>query len=181
VSLEAADQLPGHISPDGLWRWDGAQWQPTGAPPTVARPEHTARPWLAILGGVFALVALPVILAGCVLPFVNWTDTSNGATASVFNPGFVGGYWYAVEPVEVVVLAIPAAILLMALKNTAARALAAGLLIAFGVQTIGMFLGYSFGELGFGRIGPGGPVGLIGAAVLFTGGVLGLGSLFTRA
>ena len=133
------------------------------------------------MGGVFGLAALPVILAGCVLPFINWTDTSNGATASIFNPGFAGGYWYSVEPVEVVVLAIPAAILLMALKNRTARALSAGVLIAFGLQTIGMFLGYTFGELGFGRIGPAGPVGLIGGAILFTGGAVALGSLFTRA
>lgn len=133
------------------------------------------------MGGVSGLVALPVILAGCLLPYINWTDTSNGATSSIFNPGFGGGYWYAVEPVEVVALAIPAAILLMALKSRTARALAAGLLIAFGLQTIGMFVGYTFGELGFGRIGPAGPVGLIGGAILFTGGVLGLGSLFTRA
>ncbi len=114
------------------------------------------------MGGVFGLAALPVILAGCVLPFINWTDTSNGATASIFNPGFAGGYWYSVEPVEVVVLAIPAAILLMALKNRTARALSTGVLIAFGLQTIGM-------------------VGLIGGAILFTGGAVALGSLFTRA
>ena len=133
------------------------------------------------MGGVVGLVALPVILAGCVLPFINWTDTSNGATASIFNPGFAGGYWYAVEPVEVLVLAIPAAILLIVLKNRTARALAAGLLIAFGLQTIGMFVGYTFGDLTFGRIGPAGPVGLIGGAILFTGGAVGLGSLFARA
>ena len=132
------------------------------------------------MGGVVGLVALPVILAACVLPFINWTDTSNGATASILSPGFAGGYWYAVEPVEVVVLAIPAAILLMVLKSRTARALASGILIAFGLQTIGMFVGYTFGDLGFGRIGPAGPVGLIGGAILFAGGVFGLGSLFTR-
>ncbi len=169
------------MTPDGLWRWDGAQWQPTGASSTVAPAQRSPRSWLAIAGGVFGLLALPVILAGCVLPFINWTDTSNGATASIFSPGFAGGYWYAVEPAAVVVLAIPAAILLMALKSGTARALAAGLLIAFGLQTIGMFVGYTFGDLGFGRIGPAGPVGLIGGAILFTGGVFGLGSLFTRA
>lgn len=168
------------MSPDGLWRWDGAQWQPTGAQSMAVRAEPSPRSWLAIVGGIVGLVSLPVIVTGCVLPFINWTDTSNGATASIFNPGFAGGYWYAVEPVEVVVFAIPAAILLMALRSRTARALAAGLLIAFGLQTVGMFVGYSFGDLTFGRIGPAGPVGLIGGAIMFTGGVLGLGSLFLR-
>jgi len=181
VSVPAPDQVQGQTSPDGLWRWDGSEWQPTVAPSTAARPESSPRSWLAILGGVFGLVALPVVLAGCFLPFINWTDTSNGTSASIFNPGSAGAYWYAVEPVEVVVLAIPAAILLMVLKGRTARALVSGVLIAFGLQTIGMFAGYALGDLGFGRIGPGGPVGMIGGAILFTGGAFGLGSLLTRA
>ena len=138
------------------------------------------RPWLAILGGITALLALPVVLVGCALPFINWTDTSNGASSSIFGPGFPAGYWFAAEPVAMVLGAIPAAILLIAVKHPTARAIASGLLMAFGTQTVAMFLGYTFGDLGFGRIGPGGPVGLVGGAILFSGGAFGLGSLFVR-
>lgn len=169
------------VSPDGHWRWDGSGWQPTGAKPGGAQPVRPGRPWLALCGGATALVSLPLVLVGCALPFVNWTDTSNGTSASVFNPGFAGGYWFAVEPVAVVLFAIPTAILLLiGVQHRLVRAVASGLLIAFGLQTIAMFVGYTFGDLGFGRIGPGGPVGLVGGAILSTGGAFGVGSLFMR-
>jgi hypothetical protein len=49
----------GTVSPDGLWRWDGAQWQPVAAPepPLVGyrSPQGLAR--LAVVGLVFAFFA----------------------------------------------------------------------------------------------------------------------------
>ena len=146
----------------------------------LSPPQRSPRPWLAIVGGITALVALPVVLVGCALPFINWSDTSNGSSSSIFGPGFAAGYWFAAEPVAVVLGAVPAAIVLIVVKHLTARAVAAGLLMAFGAQTVAMFLGYTFGDLGFGRIGPGGPVGLVGGAILFAGGAFGLGSLFMR-
>ena len=177
---QAAGRAEVHLSPDGRWSWDGTEWHPTGVQADVAARRGSRRPWLAILGGITALVSLPVVLAGSALPFINWTDTSNGASSSIFGPGFAAGYWFAVEPVAVVLCALPASILLIALRNPAVRAATSGLLVAFGVQTVAMFLGYTFGDLGFGRIGPGGPVGLIGGSILFAGGAFGVGSLFIR-
>lgn len=170
---QPADLGQVHLSPDGRWRWDGAQWHPTGA-----QPARRRTPWLAITGGLISLVSLPIVLAGCALPYINWNDTSNGTSSSIFGPGFAGGYWFAVEPVIVVLAAVPAAILLMAVRHGPVRAIASGLLIAFGLQTIAMFLGYTFADLGMGHIGPGGPVGLVGGAILFTGGAFGLVSVF---
>lgn len=168
------------LSPDGQWRWDGLQWQRIAAAPDGHEQARSRRSWPSILGGITALVSVPVVLGGCILPFVNWKDTSAGTSAAILNPGFGGGYFFAVEPAAVIVLTIPAAIVLIAAKRPLARAVAAGALIAFGLQTIAMFVGYTFGDLGFGRIGPGGPVGLLGGAVLFAGGAFGMGSLFIR-
>ena len=178
--MDATDERQGRLSSDGLWRWDGAQWLPTSTPGQMPAPV-AARPLPAIAGGIVAVLAPPFILAGCILPYVNWTDTSNGATSSIFNAGYSGGFWFAVEPIAVILCALPAAIVLIAVKHRVARAVAAGVLLAFGLQTITMFAGYSLGELSFGRIGPGGPVGTAGGTILFTGGALGLGSLFARA
>jgi hypothetical protein len=61
------------------------------------------------------------------------------------------------------------------------RALGGGLLVALGLQTLTLFVGYTFGELGAGSIGPAGPIGAAGALVTFFGGALVVGSLFSRA
>ena len=143
--MDATDERQGRLSSDGLWRWDGAQWLPTSTPGQMPAPV-AARPLPAIAGGIVAVLALPFILAGCILPYVNWTDTSNGATSSIFNAGYSGGFWFAVEPIAVILCALPAAIVLIAVKHRVARAVAAGVLLAFGLQTITMFAGYSLGR-----------------------------------
>jgi hypothetical protein len=181
-----ATNSPEHISPDGLWRWDGMRWTPTGV--AAATPVHAAqeattgarRSRLGILGGAIAVLGLPAILAACIVPYIYWSDTSNGATSSVFDLGNQSGLWYAAEPVAVMTFGLAAAILLMAWPNRVARAVTAGLLVAFGLQTVTMFLGYAFGDLSFGRMGPAGPIGAVGGLLVFAGGALGVGSLFMR-
>jgi len=139
------------------------------------------RSWLATVGGIAALVAIPFIVAGCMLPFVYYTDTSNGpASSSVFNLGYTGGLFFALEPIAVMVCAVITGIFLIAWQNRTVRAVGAGLLLAFGLQTVALFIGYFGGEAPYGRVGPGGPVGILGGMILLVGGGLAAGSLFGR-
>jgi len=71
--------------------------------------------------------------------------------------------WFAVEPVGVAVLAIVGGILLLTIGSIRMRSVVAGTLVAFGIQTMLMFLGYALG-LGYGgnRAGLGGAIGIAG-------------------
>ncbi|TMC39311.1 MAG: hypothetical protein E6J28_03755, partial [Chloroflexi bacterium] len=152
----------GHVSPDGMWRWDGQRWVLTGAAvsqpvpypvPAVARPTASPyaspgvaatanRSWLAIGGAITALLGTPLVFAACIVPYVYWNDTSNGASASIFDMSSGPGFWYAIEPVIVILLILVAGIVAIALPSKTVRALAAGLLVAVGLQTFAMFMGY---------------------------------------
>lgn len=60
-------QQPGQISPDGLWRWDGQRWVPTGA--ITPQQQAQSRPrgslaWLWWLGGGCAVLIVVAIVAG---------------------------------------------------------------------------------------------------------------------
>jgi hypothetical protein len=60
-------QQPGQISPDGLWRWDGQRWVPTGA--MAPQQQAPMRPrgslaWLWWLGGGCALLIVVAVVAG---------------------------------------------------------------------------------------------------------------------
>jgi hypothetical protein len=176
----------GQLSPDGQWRWDGVRWVPamTAAPapqppmppplpspfaPSASGPSR--RSWLATGGGITALAAMPFIVAGCVLPYIYYNDTSSGPVSSaVFNAGYPGAWPYAVEPIVVVVVSLAVAILLIVAHNHTARALASGALLAFGLQTFTLFFGYTGGSFAFGHMGAGGPVGMVGAVMLIVGG-----------
>ncbi|TMC54651.1 MAG: hypothetical protein E6J20_01555 [Chloroflexi bacterium] len=60
----------GQLSPDGMWRWDGQRWVPTGeaGPPQTAGPRRTWIWWLAggcalllvigVIGGIYGFVSL---------------------------------------------------------------------------------------------------------------------------
>ncbi len=115
------------------------------------------------------------------LPFVYYTDPSNGpASSSVFNLGYTGGLFFALEPIAVMVCAVVTGIFLIAWQNRTVRAVGTGVLLAFGLQTVALFIGYIGGEAPYGRVGPGGPVGILGGMVLLAGGGLAAGSLFGR-
>jgi hypothetical protein len=96
-----------------------------------------------------------------------------GNTASVL--------WYAVEPVGVALLGIVLGVLLMIIRKGRLTAIAAGMLIAFGIQTVFLFLGYALG-FSFATYKPGiaGPVGVLGGLLLACAGVMGAASRTAR-
>jgi hypothetical protein len=173
---------PGQLSPDGMWRWDGSQWQAVMPAPQPASAAKAERSWFATGGGMIALVGVPFILAGCIFPFVYYTDTSNGGptSASVFNLGYSGGLFYALEPVVVMLSVASAAIFLIAWQHRIVRAVGAGVLVAIGVQTASLFVGYVGGSTAYGRLGLGGALGLIGGVFVLVGGCLVAAGLFVR-
>jgi hypothetical protein len=189
--------LPGYLSPDGLWRWDGLRWVPaasptpspaeaTFAPPpamfgsaSAAPVSRPPRSWLATGGGITAIIAVGVIIAGCIFPYAHYRDASGGSSPSIFNGGFAGSWGNIAEPVLVILFALAAAITLIAWMSRTARAFSSGALLAMGAQTFMMFIGYAAAAAGFGQIGAGSIVGLIGGILLFLGGAASAGSLLS--
>ena len=167
-----------HLSPDGLFRWDGTRWVPnTGATAT------SMQSWLATTGAITAITAVFVIIAGCVLPYVRYTEATPGysQTASVFNGGFPGAWGNVPEPVLVIVFALAASVLIIAWANRTARAFASGALVVMGAQTLMLFIGYAAAGAGNGVLKSGGFVGMFGSFLLFVGGAISAASLLTRA
>jgi len=171
----------GRLSPDGLWRWDGARWMPTGAaefnaPPSVAR---TPRSSAALAGGITSIVAAVVLLAACFFPYGSFPDGNGGTiNSSIFNGNYQGSAWQIPEPLFVVLAAIAAAIVVIAVSVRIVRAVATGALIALGLQTLMMWITFIGTAISVGRIGPGGFIGLAGSIVLLVGGLVALTSLF---
>jgi hypothetical protein len=54
--------VPGQLSPDGAWRWDGHRWVPTGTEVQTAPPaRHARRGWIWwVAGGCAVLLVLGV-------------------------------------------------------------------------------------------------------------------------
>ena len=174
--------LPGELSPDRLWRWDGDKWVPAGAfaapAPGAARP----RSWLAIAGAATAMLAGVLIVVACALPYVHYTDSTSPSTVSIFNPGFSPSIWFALEPVGVALVAFAAGVVLVASVSRMPQAVAAGALIALGVQTFLMFAGYVLlaATSASAQQGPGGFVGLLAGLLLFAAGVTAAVGVFSR-
>jgi hypothetical protein len=163
------------------------RWVPrAGVIPTPVPAAPPASPGMgfAVAGAVAAFVGAIVVIVACALPYANITDNSvSNATPSIFNPGYAGGLWYAVEPVAVAVLGIVVGVLLIALRGRISRALAAGVLIALGVQTFLLFLGYA-GSSATGtseRFGIGGAIGVVGGLAIAFAGTLAAASLTVKA
>lgn len=56
---------PGQLSPDGLWRWDGAQWMPAAPGASPLPPATRSRGWIWwLVGGCGVLLVLGVIGGG---------------------------------------------------------------------------------------------------------------------
>ncbi len=70
---------PGQISPDGLWRWDGQMWVPTGSAP-VAAPRRSSA-WIWWLAGCAALIAVVTVIG---LGFLG-VEFFNAARSGAFN------------------------------------------------------------------------------------------------
>jgi hypothetical protein len=89
---------------------------------------------------------------------------------SIFNAGpgsSASNWWFALEPIVVAALGIAGGILLMSLEPGRFRLVVAGTLIAFGIQTMLLFLGYALGlSYGINREGIGGPLGMVGGYLL---------------
>jgi hypothetical protein len=182
---------PGDLSPDRLWRWDGARWVPAAtayAPPNLPAissplPQTTAarrHSWLAISAGLVAALGAIMIILGCALTYVHYTDSTDPSSLSVFNPGFGPSTWFAAEPVGVAAFTFAAAVVLMVSANRVARAMTAGVLVAYGAQTFLLFSGYVALAAGSqsAQIGPGGLVGMAAGVVIFASGLMAALSLF---
>src|SRR5919108_5851488 len=111
----------GHLSPDGYWWWNGAQWvpvaeaqQPQPAPRAPAAPRDPAT-WLRIFAGVIGIVGALAMLVACVVPYGRFPDPSGGpaTTSSILNGGFSGAGWDTPEPVFAIVLGTVASALLL--------------------------------------------------------------------
>lgn len=125
--------------------------------------------WLLLVAVV--LVAAVLIVAGTVVP-VNGGG-NYGYQYAIFNRRFQRDLWlFAAEPLAVAGAALLAALLLA----RRAPMLTAGILAAFGFQSLALFLAYlvdaAFGPPNYNSFRPGGLLGALGAALLLVGSML---------
>jgi hypothetical protein len=139
--------------------------------------------WLATTGAITAITAVFFIIAGCVLPYMRYTEASPdySQSPSVFDGGFPGAWGNVPEPVLVIVFALAASVLIIAWANRTARAFASGALMVMGAQTLMLFIGYAAGAAGNGVLQSGSFVGMFGSLLLFVGGAISAASLLTGA
>jgi hypothetical protein len=173
---------PGDLSPDRLWRWDGARWVPATPTHETAAAAPRRLSWFAISGGILAIVGAISIIPACALDYVHYTDNTEPSSVSVFNPGFGPAIWFAAEPVGVAAITIAAALVLLVLGSRVPRAVAAGVMVAYGAQTFLLFLGYVALAIRSqsAQVGPGGVVGMVAGVLIFAAGILALGSVMQR-
>jgi hypothetical protein len=133
---------------------------------------------MKVAAGVGSIASAVLIVLACALPYVQVKSfTGSHFTAlSIFNAGpgsSASNLWFAVEPVGVAAFAIAGGILLMTIGFGRLRPVVAGTLVAFGIQTILLFLGYALG-LGYGtnQEGIAGALGMLGGYLLAGAGVV---------
>jgi hypothetical protein len=182
VQLSGPPSSASHLSPDGLWRWDGTRWVAnTGQ---AAATSKTSRSWLAGAGAIVAIIGASTIIAACFLPFAHCAPSSTSGCwtewPSVFSGGFPGAWGNVAEPVLVILLAVSAAVLIIASTNRTARAFSAGALLVLGAQTFMLFVGYLAAGAGTMQLAAGGFVGLFGSILLAVGGAMSAASLLAR-
>jgi hypothetical protein len=139
-------------------------------------------------GGVTAMVAALMIIVASALPYQYWPNSELGVQH--FNWLLIldsripaGGRWFAAEPVTIAVLAIAAGVVLVVGMSPIPRAIASGVLLAYGVQTVLLFGGfvYQAGHMFYlpgtainldtpAQLGPAGIVGIFAGILLFAGG-----------
>jgi len=72
---------PGHLSPDGRWRWDGQTWNPTEFQPPIAPPNR--RIAFVVVGGVLVAFAfVGGVIATVVASWANSVCNDDAATVS---------------------------------------------------------------------------------------------------
>ena len=133
----------------------------TGAGPPAARGKR-----LRVAGAIVAVPAVAAIVVACALPLLRF----QGQTFSIFQNTPAS---YALEPLGVAILGFCASILMARGGVSGRRWLAAGMLLAFGGQTILLFWGYQFGAVPPQKPGSAGIVGMAGGVMLLVAGVLG--------
>jgi len=156
-------------------------WTP-GATPNgraAARQDPAGRDrGLRVAAGVLAIVAALIVVAASALPYVRFSTGVAGhfQSMSIFNPGpgsNASNLWYAVEPAGVALLGIILGVLVMVVRRGSLLAVAAGMLIAFGIQTVFLFLGYALGlDFGTNKPGVAGAVGILGGLMLACAGIM---------
>ena len=143
---------------------------PARPPRTAAQGGPAGGAGMKVATGIASIAAAGFIIAGCAFPYVKYTIAGHTTSVSVFNAGpgsSASNLWFAVEPIVVAALAIAGGILLMRLGPGRFRLVVAGTLVAFGFQTMLLFLGYALGLSYSGnRQGIGGPLGLVGGYLL---------------
>ena len=126
--------------------------------------------WPARAGGIAALIGAAGVLVGCALPYATITyGTDDPTHPSVFNSGFGGNTLFAAEPLAVVMFTFVAAIILLTPTRPILHSVAAGMLIAFGIQTFAFFFGYNKGSIGIGSV-----IGMVAGLCVLAGGLIAL-------
>jgi hypothetical protein len=152
--------------------------------PGSATPPSAAR----AAGGVIALVAALMIIAASAIPYIHYKNYSSdssfdpSSSPSVFISGFGPTMWFAAEPIGVAILAFTAGVVLVEWMSRIPRAIAAGALLAFGVQTFLLFFGYVALAVGSpdAQLRPAGVVGMFAGILLFVAGLAPVLSRFAR-
>jgi hypothetical protein len=132
----------------------------------------TQSPPIPVGAAVAGCAAVYFLLLACVAPFARY---SGSRPESILNgyPGHPGSetFWFAVEPVGVLLIALGATVLLFAPQRLLRLGrLLPAMLMAFGVQTILLFAGYAFATA-FAQHEVGGFVGIVGGAALLAAGL----------
>jgi hypothetical protein len=133
---------------------------------------------MKVAAGVASIASAVLIVLACALPYVRVKSFtgSHFTNVSIFSAGpgsSASNLWFAVEPVGVAAFAIAGGILLMTIGYGRLRAVVAGALVAFGIQTILLFLGYALGlSYGTDKEGIAGALGMLGGYLLAGAGVV---------
>jgi hypothetical protein len=148
-------------------------WQPPGWAAPPRRPASPSAP-TAKLAGILALAGAFLVLLGSAVPWLRYAGVG-GQSVSLFS-GFRGNpgsetFWFASEPVAVLIAAVVLGIMLLARRRSAA---VPGMLTAFGIQTTLLFGGYVFAVYPPAHHGAGGGLGLLGGLALLAAGLAGL-------
>jgi hypothetical protein len=199
-----ASTPPGAVSSDGRWIWNGVQWVPAyasqGAPPITAAGvvpavSDSAKPrsLLAIIGGVTAILAEAIILASYVIPYVRYDGFGSQASHdyAVFY-GCVYGQsattcsyaplpWGIATAGAMILVGLVAAILVIVFKARVAVAISSGALMALGIQELSDWVSFVSSKDNSGaHLEIGIAVGILGALLLFIGGLMPALSLVTH-
>jgi zinc-ribbon domain len=165
-----AQGRPGAGVPAQVWPGSGA-----GLGPGSPAPAGTSG-GITVAAGIIAIAGVLVVIVACVLPYVRYTGVPGQGSYSIFNYGKdTNGLWFAAEPVGVALFGLAAAVLVMACgRLPGLRWLAAGMLLAFGMQTILLFAGYQFGFISTpnAHTGSAGYVGIVAGLILAAAGAM---------